>query len=60
MKKLTSIRLEKGLTQKNICDQTGIDQRTYSTYETGRRNMPIEKAKLIAEVIGVKWYELYD
>ena len=40
--RLRELRQDKDLTQKEVAAYLGIDQRVYSTYETGVRSLPIE------------------
>ena len=39
--RLKDCREDKDLTQKQIGEILGIDQRVYSTYETGKRQIPV-------------------
>ena len=39
--RLRDLREDRDLTQKEVAAQLNIDQRTYSNYETGKREMPI-------------------
>lgn len=38
--RLKDLREDKDLVQKQVADYLGIDQRVYSNYETGKREMP--------------------
>lgn len=40
--RLKELRNDNDLTQKEVAAYLGIDQRVYSTYETGVRSLPIE------------------
>lgn len=40
--RLRELRKDNDLTQKEIADYLGIDQRVYSNYEIGIRALPIE------------------
>ena len=40
--KLKELREENGITQKEIASYLNIKQNTYSQYETGNRELPIE------------------
>lgn len=48
--RLRDLRNDNDMAQKQVADYLGIDQRVYSTYETGKREMParffVELAKL--------------
>ena len=39
--RIRDVREDADLTQTQVAAQLGIDQRTYSNYETGKRSMPI-------------------
>lgn len=38
--RLKDLREDKDMVQKEIADYLGIDQRVYSNYETGKREIP--------------------
>ncbi len=40
--RLREIREEKGITQKRLAEQLHVRQNTYSQYENGQRQLPIE------------------
>lgn len=60
MKKLTQLRLKKEVTQEELGKAIGVSEKTISTYETGRRNLPVDKAKKIGEYFQVNWWQLYE
>lgn len=60
MKKLTQLRLKKEVTQEELGKAIGVSEKTISTYETGRRNLPVDKAKKIGDYFQVNWWELYE
>lgn len=60
MKKLTQLRLKKEITQEELGKAIGVSEKTISTYETGRRNLPVDKAKKIGDYFQVNWWELYE
>lgn len=43
IEKLKELREDNDITQKTIADLLGIQQNTYSQYETKKRKMPIEE-----------------
>ena len=49
---LRSLRLKRGLTQKEICLAVGIDQAHYSRIETGQAVATADVAKRLAEYFG--------
>lgn len=46
--RLRDLREDNDLVQKQVAAYLGIDQRTYSNYETGKRSMPIEHYRKLA------------
>lgn len=57
-KNLRRIRLEKGITQVEMCRKIGVTQQTFSSYETGRKMPRVVILVKIAEVLGVSVDEL--
>ena len=58
--KLNNILREKGLTAKQVSEQTGIKYGTMHKYSSGERTPGIERAKLIAAVLDIDWWKLID
>ena len=48
MERLRDLREDKDLTQQEIADMLGCSQTTYSRYETGDLNVPIDILKKLA------------
>ena len=46
--RLCDLREDNDLTQKEVAAYLGIDQRTYSNYETEKRSMPMEQYRSLA------------
>ena len=46
--RLRDLREDNDLTQKEVSAYLGIDQRTYSNYETEKRSMPMEQYRSLA------------
>ena len=46
--RLRDLREDNDLTQKEVAAYLGIDQRTYSNYETEKRSMPMEQDRSLA------------
>ena len=46
--RLRDLREDNDLTQKEVAAYLGIDQRTYSNYETEKRSMPMEQYRRLA------------
>lgn len=49
LRRLRDLRQDHDLTQKEVAGLLEIDQRVYSTYETGRREMPLHHLVFLAE-----------
>ena len=50
---IRSLRIDNGYTQKQIAEQLGVSQNTYSQYEIGILNYPIEALEKLADFYGV-------
>ena len=48
-----SIRIDKGYTQKQIGEILGVSQNTYSQYEIGILNFPVDAIVKLADFYGV-------
>ena len=46
--RLRDLREDNDLTQKEVAAYLGIDQHTYSNYETEKRSMPMEQYRSLA------------
>lgn len=53
MNRLKELRKEKKLTQKELADYLGINEKTISRWENGESNIKPEKAKKLADYFGV-------
>lgn len=49
LRRLRDLRQDHDLTQKEVAGLLEIDQRVYSTYETGKREMPLHHLVFLAE-----------
>lgn len=58
--KLNNILREKGITAKQVSEQTGIKYGTMLKYSSGERTPGVERAKLIAAVLDMDWWKLID
>lgn len=50
---IRSLRIDRGYTQKQIADVLGISQNTYSQYEIGVLNYPVDAINKLADFYGV-------
>lgn len=57
---LKAIRIENGLSQKQLADMVGITQPTYSNIENGKRNPTIKTLKRIAKALGCSIDDLIE
>ena len=51
--RIKKIRLEKGMTQKEVAEKCGLFDSTIRKYESGRQNPKIETGEKIASAVGV-------
>ena len=57
--RIKAFRLARGMTQKELGAQMGVDQSTVRKYEAGKLNPKIETVKKIADALGVDTNALY-
>ena len=50
--RIKNLREDNDLTQQKIADMLFINRRTYSNYEIGERNIPVEVLSRIADIFG--------
>ena len=50
---IRSIRIDRGLTQDQVAKYLGISQNTYSQYEIGVLNYPVDAISKLADFYGV-------
>lgn len=59
--KLRAIRLERGMTQRQVSDACGLTEQTIKTLERGYQDNPtLETLKKLADCYGVKVSDLLD
>ena len=58
--KLRTLRVEKGLTQRQLADALFITRKTVSNWEAGIRMPDVVMLSRLSKVLGVKPYELID
>jgi len=51
--RLLELRVDHGFVQKEVAALLGIDQRVYSNYETGKREIPVRFLMILADRYGV-------
>ena len=57
---IRSLRIDNGLTQKQVAQMLGISQNTYSQYEVGVLNYPVDAIVKLADYYGVSTDYLLD
>ena len=57
---IRSLRIDNGYTQRQIAEQVGVSQNTYSQYEIGVLNYPLEAVGRLADLYGVSVDYLMD
>ena len=50
---IRNLRIDNGYTQKQIAEQLGISQNTYSQYEVGVLNYPVDALMILADFYDV-------
>jgi transcriptional regulator with XRE-family HTH domain len=58
--KLFTTRTAKKLSKQEVADLLGMDVTTYGRVEAGKRNLEIDKLKLLPETLGIKAEEILD
>lgn len=51
--RIKKLRVENGDTQQTVADYLNVKQNTYSQYETGQRQLPLEALKQLARFFDV-------
>ena len=51
--RIRNLRIDRGLTQKQVAEYLNIKQNTYSQYEIGVLNYPLEAVGKLADLFGV-------
>ena len=57
---IRNLRIDRGITQKTIAEYLNIKQNTYSQYEIGVLNYPLEAVGKLADLYGVSVDYLMD
>jgi transcriptional regulator with XRE-family HTH domain len=58
--KLLTTRTAKKLSKQEVADLLGMDVTTYGRVEAGKRNLEIDKLKLLPEALGIEPKEIID
>ena len=57
---LKDLIFKNGFSQREIAEKVGVSLKTLNSYVCLRTEMPVSKAKKIAEILEVNWWELYE
>ena len=57
---LKELRLKKGISQKELASILNVSQSVICLYETGKRELPVKKAKALSDFFAVPWYIFYE
>jgi transcriptional regulator with XRE-family HTH domain len=58
--RIRNLRIDRGLTQKQVAEYLNIKQNTYSQYEIGVLNYPLDTVGKLADLYGVSVDYLMD
>lgn len=59
-KSLKAIRVNKGLSQRQVADACGVTQAAYCNIELGKKKPSVSLAKRLGEILSVDWTRFYD
>ena len=57
---LKKLRTEKGLTQEQLANESGVQRTTITMIELGENKPSIELAKKLGEVFGITWSDFFE
>ena len=60
MNAIRYFREKESMSQKELADAVGLQPTSISRYERGVRQLSVDKAKKIADILKVDWTCLYD
>ena len=55
---IRKLRIERGLTQKQVADHLNLDRSTYSYYETGRTKVSVDTVVKLAHFYQIRYATL--
>ncbi|MGY6521456.1 MAG: helix-turn-helix domain-containing protein [Mongoliitalea sp.] len=58
--RLKTLRKEKGLSQEELAERSGLNRPYISGIEQGKRNVSLEVMEKLAEALGVRMMELVE
>ncbi len=57
---LKKLRVEKNMSQYEVGKRIGVTATTICRYESGKRKLPLEIAKKLADIFSVSWQIFYE
>ena len=57
---LKKLRTEKGLTQEQLANESGVQRTTITMIELGENKPSIELAKKLGEIFNVPWSDFFE
>ena len=57
---LKKLRTEKGLTQEQLANESGVQRTTITMIELGENKPSIELAKKLGEIFNIPWYDFFE
>lgn len=57
---LKKLRTERKMSQNEVAVKLGVTATTICRYESGKRKLPFEIAKKLAEIFDVTWQQFYE
>lgn len=57
---LKKVRIERNMSQKEVAMKIGVTATTICRYESGKRKLPLEIAKKLADVFDISWQQFYE
>ena len=57
---LKKVRLERGLSQREVAEALGVEQNYISRYESGQRQMDIQTLEALANILNVRFVQRFE
>ena len=57
---LKKLRTERGLTQEQLANESGVQRTTITMIELGENKPSIELAKKLGEIFNIPWYDFFE
>ena len=57
---LKKLRTERGLTQEQLANESGVQRTTITMIELGENKPSVELAKKLGEIFNIPWYDFFE